>query len=91
MTNIKQPIINSSKEDEKKEMLILHIALLHYNPVRYTTSLREVSCDDGNRFSGDGCDGICRRENGFVCAGGSGARPDVCPEECGDTRHFNYL
>ena len=38
------------------------------------------TCDDGNTNDGDGCDGSCQVESGFVCAG----EPSVCAQRCGD-------
>ena len=61
-----------------------------WNPRRNLFRLQEVTCDDGNLRSGEGCDGLCRIEEGFTCAGGSGTNPDVCKEECGDRRTFYY-
>ena len=37
-------------------------------------------CDDGNEASEDGCDGECRIEAGWTCAG----EPSVCETTCGD-------
>ena len=33
-------------------------------------------CDDGNRNQGDGCDGQCRVETGFIGVGGDLNQPD---------------
>eukprot|EP00913_Durusdinium_trenchii_P033823 g31662.t1 len=33
-------------------------------------------CDDGNRNTGDGCDGQCHVESGFICVAGSATQPD---------------
>jgi len=41
------------------------------------------ACDDRNNANNDGCDGICRIENGYTCSGA----PSVCipiPFICGD-------
>jgi len=38
------------------------------------------TCDDGNRFDGDGCNASCNVENGFECSG----QPSVCATVCGD-------
>ncbi len=37
-------------------------------------------CDDGNLVDGDGCDHLCRIEEGWQCEG----QPSVCTEICGD-------
>jgi cysteine-rich repeat protein len=39
------------------------------------------ACDDGNTVSGDGCDGACAIEPGYLCEGA----PSVC-SRCGDGR-----
>jgi len=39
--------------------------------------LRE-QCDDGNLDQGDGCDGQCHVESGFICVGGDRNQPDRC-------------
>ena len=41
-------------------------------------------CDDGNNWSGDGCDANCILEYGMICSGGDKYTPDVCTEDCGD-------
>lgn len=38
------------------------------------------ACDDGDLDAGDGCDGACALEPGFVCTG----EPSVCAATCGD-------
>ena len=35
-------------------------------------------CDDGNTLTGDGCDGQCRVETGYVCRGGLDGGKDQC-------------
>ena len=39
-------------------------------------------CDDGNTISSDGCDPLCKPEQGFDCAGS----PSVCKSTCGDAK-----
>jgi cysteine-rich repeat protein len=39
-------------------------------------------CDDENRTPGDGCDGVCREEEGWSCAG----EPSVCRREGSSSR-----
>ncbi len=41
-------------------------------------------CDDGNTVDGDGCDGTCMVECGYVCSMGGAAKPDFCTTACGD-------
>ncbi len=38
-------------------------------------------CDDGNRFTRDGCSGACTLEPGFSCSG----EPSICRAVCGDS------
>ena len=40
--------------------------------------LGTYQCDDGNNYSGDGCSGDCKVEEGYSCTGGSEMMPDVC-------------
>jgi cysteine-rich repeat protein len=53
-----------------------------------------ILCDDGNEYSGDGCDADCYTETGYECDGGDEYGPDTCNEVCGDGRMmggiFNY-
>lgn len=45
------------------------------------------NCDDNNTRPRDGCSRFCMVEPGWVCRGGTPAKPDVCkPVICGDGR-----
>ena len=46
--------------------------------------IRDVGelCDDGNRKGGDGCDGTCRIETGFICP--EAGKPCISILTCGD-------
>lgn len=46
-----------------------------YNTGCLCKELRE-QCDDGNLDQGDGCDGQCHVESGFICVGGDRNQPD---------------
>ena len=61
-----------------------------YNPLRNLFRLQEVTCDDGNLRSGEGCDGLWRIEDGFNWNGGNSTYPDVWNEDWGDRRTFYY-
>ena len=61
-----------------------------WNPRRNLFRLQEVTWDDGNLRSGEGCDGIWRIEQGFVWSGGDSGNPDVWSENWGDRRAFHY-
>lgn len=41
-------------------------------------SKENEGCDDGNTSPNDGCDSSCKKENGFVCFGGSDLTIDFC-------------
>lgn len=41
------------------------------------------ACDDHNNANNDGCDGICRIENGYICSGSPSACVPI-PFVCGD-------
>ena len=50
------------------------------------------ACDDGNKADGDGCDGLCRIEDGYACAQPGQACVAICgdgvtvaPEACDDS------
>ena len=43
-----------------------------------------LSCDDGNKNSGDGCSSTCTVEIGWTCSGGTSTTPDFCTQICGD-------
>lgn len=45
-------------------------------------------CDDGNLFSGDGCSGNCRSEDGWTCRRASGRT--LCEPVCGDGKRMGY-
>lgn len=41
-------------------------------------------CDDENSCGGDGCDGKCQAETGYVCSGSPSVCTAVVPCKCGD-------
>lgn len=46
-------------------------------------NLGTYQCDDGNNVGGDGCDRICKIEDGYTCTAPLNAI-SVCTENCGD-------
>src|SRR5688572_28992074 len=45
-----------------------------------TVNAGTENCDDGNAAGGDGCDGQCKMEPGYVCSGA----PSICDASCDD-------
>ena len=62
-------------------LIMLPAAALCGNGIKDSFGTHPETCDDGNRFSLDGCSFQCVIEDPYIC---DGSDPDVCTHRCGD-------